>query len=130
MSADKTVPESIDDYILGFPPEVQAVLRNLREAVRQSAPFATEMIRWEMPTFDLHGHLVYFAAHKKHIGFYPMPSAIEAFQDELAAYKHAKGTVQFPLDKPLPYPLIRRMVKFRVAENMKKAAEKSKKKKK
>lgn len=124
----KTVPATIDEYILQFPPEVQTKLNCMRQIIKESAPDATEKISWQMPTFVLHGNLVHFAAHKNHIGFYPAPSAIEAFKQELAEYKGAKGSVQFPIDKPLPYELISRMVKFRVAENIKVAETKLNKK--
>ena len=113
---------SIDDYIAGFPPEVQTVLREMRAVIGTAAPNATETISYAMPTFDLNGHhLVHFAGFKKHVGFYPVPSGIEAFKDELAPYKSGKGSAQFPLGQPLPTDLIRRIVEFRVAENMRKA---------
>ncbi len=113
---------SIDDYIAGFPPEVQTVLREMRAVISAAAPDATETISYAMPTFDLNGHhLVHFAGFKKHVGFYPVPSGIEAFKDELAPYKSGKGSAQFPLGQPLPTDLIRRIVEFRVAENMRRA---------
>lgn len=120
---------SIDEYIAQFPIEIQEILETLRRIVKESAPDAIEKISYQMPTFALHGNLVHFAAHKKHIGFYPTPSAINAFKQELSEYKGSKGTVQFPIGKPLPYELISEIVKFRVAENIKKAEAKSKKKK-
>ena len=113
----KAVPETIDEYILQYPPDIQEILSKLRQVIKQAAPEATEKMSWQMPTFALHGNLVHFAVHKKHIGFYPAPSAIEAFKQELAEYKSAKGSVQFPLNKPMPYELISRIVNFRVAEN-------------
>ncbi|MDF2659360.1 MAG: hypothetical protein K0Q94_2151 [Paenibacillus sp.] len=122
MERDKATFATIDDYISQFPPEVQDILRTLRNVIKEAAPEAKEKISYQMPTFVLHGNLVHFAAYKNHIGFYPAPSGIEAFQQELAAYKGAKGSVQFPIDKPLPYDLIRRIVQYRVAENVKKAA--------
>ncbi|MFL6562163.1 MAG: iron chaperone [Bacillus sp. (in: firmicutes)] len=126
MEENKSKFISIDDYILQFPPEVQEILKTLRKVIRESAPDATEKISYQMPTFALHGNLVYFAAYKKHIGFYPTSSGIAAFQQELSEYKGAKGSVQFPLDMPIPYELISKIVKFRVAENIKKATGKIK----
>jgi len=107
---------TIDTYIAQFPGEVQALLQQLRKAIRAAAPGAEEAIRYGMPTFRLNGNLVHFAAYAKHIGFYPTPSAISAFQNELAPYASSKGAVQFPLDRPLPLALVRRMVRFRVRE--------------
>ncbi len=108
--------DPIDAYMDGFPAETQALLRRMRELIRSEAPEATEKISYAMPTFFLRGNLVHFAAYAGHIGFYPAPSGIEAFTPELESYKHAKGSVQFPLDKPLPEDLIRRIVRFRVDE--------------
>ncbi|HAN10487.1 MAG TPA: hypothetical protein DCP90_07725 [Clostridiales bacterium] len=119
MKENKIVFESIDEYILQFPAEVQEILQTLRKVIKESAPDAEEKISWQMPTFALNGNLVHFAAFKNHIGFYPAPSGIEAFKHELSEYKSAKGSVQFSIEKPLPYELIRNIVKFRVAENMK-----------
>lgn len=115
---------SIDEYIDGFPEDVQKVLQELRTVIKESAPGATEKISYQMPTFFLKGNLVHFAAYKSHIGFYPSPSGITAFQEEISKYKNAKGSVQFPLDKPLPVDLIKRIVKFRVEETLKKTAKK------
>jgi len=129
MEENKNNFNAIDEYILQFPPEVQEILKTLRNVIKESAPEATEKISYQMPTFVLHGNLVHFAAYKKHIGFYPAPSGIEAFKNELSEYKGAKGSVQFPIEKPLPYELISKIVKFRVAENLKKAEDKLKKKK-
>ena len=129
MEENKTIPESIDEYILNFPPEVQEILKSLRKVIKEAAPVAEEKISWQMPTFALHGNLVHFAAFKNHIGFYPAPTGIEAFKEELSQYKGAKGSVQFPIEKPLPYELISKIVKFRVAENIKQAEGKAKKKK-
>ena len=113
---------SIDAYIAGFPPETQKVLAELRALIQATAPTATETISYSMPTFDLNGrHLVHFAGYERHIGFYPIPTGIEAFKEELKPYKQGKGSVQFPLGRPLPTDLIRRIVEFRVAENMVKA---------
>ncbi|MBI4734231.1 MAG: DUF1801 domain-containing protein [Rubrobacteridae bacterium] len=108
----------IDDYIARFPVETQKILKELRRIIKEAAPEAEEKISYQMPTFALKGNLVHFAAYKNHIGFYPTPSGILAFESELTQYKRAKGSVQFPIDKPLPYELISRIVKFRVNENI------------
>lgn len=121
--------QSIDDYIASFPDDVQTKLREMRALIRAAAPEATEKISYQMPTFDLHGNLVHFAAHRSHIGLYPAPTGIEAFKEAFAPYKTSKGAVQFPLDQPLPADLITRVVKFRVGENQQKAAEKARKRK-
>ena len=115
--------DSIDDYIINCHPDVQERLQQLRMVIKEAAPEATEKISWKMPTFVLNGNLVFFAAFKKHIGFYPLPSGIEAFKDELLEYKSSKGSVQFPLNKPLPFDLISRMVKARVDDNTRQAEE-------
>jgi len=122
MEGKKADYESIDDYIKQFTPEVQEKLEALRKVIKESATDATEKISYQMPAFYLHGNLVYFAAFKHHIGFYPTSSGIEAFKDELSVYKGSKGSVQFTIDNPLPYDLIRRIVKYRVEENIKRAA--------
>lgn len=108
---------TLEEYILQFPIEIQTILRELRAFIEELVPEATQKISYQMPTFYLYGNLVHFAAHKNHIGFYPAPSAIEAFQDEISRYKWAKGSVQFPLNEPMPYELIKKMVLFRVKEN-------------
>lgn len=115
---------SIDEYIAAFPAEIQARLQALRAAIRAAAPEAEERISYQMPTFYLHGNLVHFAAFKHHIGLYPMPGAITAFQQELSGFVSSKGAVQFPLDRPLPLELVSQIVRFRVAENLRKAEEK------
>jgi uncharacterized protein YdhG (YjbR/CyaY superfamily) len=115
---------TINDYIASFPKDVQKILESIRETVQKAAPEATEKISYGMPTFVLNGNLVHFAAFKNHIGFYPVPSGIEKFKKELSKYKGAKGSVQFPLDEPMPLELIRKIVKFRVKENLAKAKEK------
>ena len=116
--ASRSGANSIDEYIAGFPPETQKVLRELHALIRATAPGATETISYAMPTFDLNGHhLVHFAGYARHIGFYPGPSGVEAFKEELKPYKGGKGSVQFPLDRPMPTDLIRRIVEFRVEEN-------------
>lgn len=127
MQTDEAEPTTIDEYIAGFPPDVQEILEKIRAIIRAEAPGAEETIKYRIPTFMLKGNLVHFAAYKKHIGFYPVPTGIEAFKDELAAYeKSGKGSVQFPLDQPMPYDLIARIVQFRVKENLEKAAAKGK----
>ena len=116
-----TLINSIDEYIGTFPQEIQILLEQVRVTIKQAAPEAEEAIKYAMPTFVLNGNLVHFAAFKNHIGFYPVPSGIEAFKKELSVYKGAKGSVQFPLDKPMPLKLISEIVKFRVNENLVKA---------
>jgi uncharacterized protein YdhG (YjbR/CyaY superfamily) len=116
----KTKEESIDKYIAEFPAETKKILTKIRKIVRELAPKAEETIKYGIPTFVLHENLVHFAAYAKHIGFYPTPSVIEHFAKELGGYKKAKGSVQFPLDTPMPYELIARMVKFRVKQVSKK----------
>ena len=116
--------KSVEAYFSVFPPTTQAILQELRTAVKQAAPEAKEMISYNMPSFQYYGMLVYYAAYDKHIGFYPTPSGIEAFKEELSAYKSAKGSVQFPIDEPLPLGLISRIVQFRVKENLAKAKRK------
>lgn len=122
----KITYESIDDYISKFPPEIQEILSTIRKVIKETAPDAIEKISYQMPTFTLHGNLVHFAAFKNHIGFYPTPNGIDAFKEELSVYKGAKGSIQFPLHQPMPYELISKIVKFRVAENIKKAEDKRK----
>ena len=129
MDGNKTGFQSIDEYIATFPEPIQALLQDLRATIKAAAPDAQEIISYQMPAFAQKGNLVYFSAGKNHIGFYPTPSAIKAFADELSVYKGAKGSVQFQFDEPLPLELIGRMVQFRVAENLKKAEAKVKKKK-
>lgn len=114
---ERPTAADIDDYIAAFPPEVQERLADIRALIHESAPDATEAISYAIPTFDLNGkHLVHFAGFAKHIGFYPIPTGMEEFRDEFAAYKTGKGSVQFPYDQPLPTDLIRRVVEFRVGE--------------
>lgn len=109
---------TIDEYHASFPPAVREILQHLRETIRQAAPEATETISYNIPTFKLKKNLVHYAAFQHHIGFYPSPSALAAFKKELEKYKNSKGAVQFPIDKPLPIPLIKKMVAFRVEEEM------------
>lgn len=110
-------PKNVDEYIAGFSEDVQLILEKIRGIIRDAAPDAEEVIKYQIPTFVLGGNLVHFAAFKKHIGFYPTPSAIEQFKNSLAGYANAKGSVQFPLDAPIPYKLIEEIVKFRVKED-------------
>ena len=117
MLPKQEAPQTIDAYIAGFPEDVQAILQQVRRTIHEAAPEATEAISYQMPTFKLHGNLVHFGAFKNHIGFYPVPSGMAAFEEELAAYKQGKGSVQFPLNKPMPLDLIRRIVEFRVQES-------------
>jgi len=119
------VPTTVDAYIAQFPPEVQRLLAEIRAVIRAAAPEAEEKISYRMPGYAQCGALVWFAAFKRHIGFYPTASGIAAFKDELSAYKTARGSVQFPLDQPIPYDLIRKIVRFKVAENTGKAGERA-----
>lgn len=114
---NRSTATTIDEYIAEFPPGIRKMLQELRALIRATAPEATEKISYAIPTFFLKKNLVHFAAFEKHIGFYPGPTGIEAFKEELKPYKSAKGSVQFPLGEPLPMDLIRRIVEFRVAEN-------------
>lgn len=109
---------AIDQYIVTFPAEVQEKLQELRKTISEEAPDAEEAMKYAMPTFVLNGNLVHFAGYKHHIGFYPAPSGLKAFPEEIARYKNSKGAVQFPLDQPLPLDLVRRIVQFRVKENL------------
>jgi uncharacterized protein YdhG (YjbR/CyaY superfamily) len=127
MATSRTAPKDIDEYIAGFPDDVRQTLEKIRRTIRKAAPNAQETISYQIPTFTLHGNLVHFAAFKNHIGFYPGPSGIEKFKDELSVYDGAKGSVQFPLNKSIPFSLISRIVEFRVKENFKKAEAKRKK---
>jgi len=117
MDGNKKQFKTIDEYIKASPTDVQGILQSLRLTIRKAAPEAVETISYQMPTFKLNGKgLVYFAAFKNHIGFYPIPSGIEAFKKELSPYKQGKGSVQFPIDKPIPSALVRRIVRFRAKE--------------
>lgn len=112
--------QTIDEYITEFPEDIQEILEKMRKVIHDAAPEAEEAISYGMPTFKLHGNLVHFAAYKNHIGFYPTPSGIEAFKEEISEYKSSKGAVQFPLNEPIPYDLVKKMVIFRVKENLQK----------
>ncbi|MDN7246079.1 iron chaperone [Planococcus shenhongbingii] len=120
MKSENEAVKTIDEYIAQFPTDIQETLENLRKLIKEEAPQADEKISYQMPTFYLHGNLVHFAAFKNHIGFYPTPTGITAFENELSKYKSAKGSVQFPLHEPLPLDLIRQIVRYRVKENLKK----------
>lgn len=128
MHDEPTGYVSIDAYIATFPEEIQKGLSEIRAVIKAAAPLAEEKISYQMPTFFLHGNLVHFAAHKNHIGFYPAPSGIEEFKEELAPYFGGKGSIRFPLDKPIPYDLIARIVAYRVSENLEKAKSRRKRK--
>jgi uncharacterized protein YdhG (YjbR/CyaY superfamily) len=128
MRTEQIAPKSIDEYIAGFPHDVQKLLEEMRTTIRRAAPDAEEKISYQIPTFALKGNLVHFAAFKKHIGFYPSSSGIEKFKDELSAYAGSKGTVRFPFGEPIPFDLIGRIVEFRVGENLDRAEAKQKKK--
>jgi uncharacterized protein YdhG (YjbR/CyaY superfamily) len=117
----KEIFTSVDEYIAMFPLQVQTILRKMHQIIHEEAPNAIEKISYQMPTFYLHGNLVHFAAYKNHIGFYPTPSGVSMFEKELAPYKTAKGSINFPLKEPLPYELIRSIVRLRVKENLEKA---------
>ncbi len=114
-------PSSIDEYIAAFPKNIQDILHQIRTTIRQAAPEAKETISYAIPTFVLKGNLVHFAAFKNHIGFYSLPSGTEAFKHELSAYRVGKGSIQFPLNQPMPLDLIAKIVDFRVKENLNKA---------
>lgn len=123
---DKKVYNNIDEYITEFPVEIQEILQKIRAVIHKAAPDAKEKISYQMPTFALSGNLVHFAAYKHHIGFYPASSGVSQFESELKGYNTSKGTIQFPLDKEIPYDLITKIVKFRVKENQEKSARKIK----
>src|SRR5215207_4704305 len=127
MMANKTTSKDIDKYIAGFPKDIQEILEKLRATIRKEAPDAQEIINYGIPTFTLNGNLVHFAAFKKHIGFYPTPTGIEKFKKELSVYEGSKGSVKFPLDKPIPFDLISKIVKFRVKDNLERAEANGKK---
>ncbi len=120
VDAPKKGFKTIDEYIATFPKNVQNILAEMRQAIRESAPQAEEVISYQMPAFKLNGILVYFAAFKNHIGFFPTTSAMETFKEELSGYAVSKGTIRFPLDKPIPLDLVKKIVKFRVKENLEK----------
>jgi uncharacterized protein YdhG (YjbR/CyaY superfamily) len=129
MRVEKAIPKNIEEHISGFSPEIQKMLKELRATIRNAAPQAEEKISNQMPSYVQKGILVYFAAFKNHIGFYPTSTGIEKFKKELSIYKGGKGSVQFSINNPLPLSLITRIVKFRVKENMERAIQKQKRKK-
>ncbi len=119
MEGNKKHFKTIDEYIKTFPEDIQAILQKMRQTIRRAAPQAEEAISYQMPTFKLNGrNLVHFAGYKNHVGFYPVPLGIGAFEKELSPYKQGKGSVQFPLDRPVPYDLVRKIVIFRMKENL------------
>jgi len=124
MTTTRTKFNDIDSYIASFPKETQNLLKQVRETIRKAAPLAEETINYGISTFTLKGSLVHFAAFKNHIGFYPTPSGIETFKKDLSVYDGAKGSVKFPVNKPIPFELISRIVKFRAMENQEKHANK------
>lgn len=126
-TSEKSAPE-VKAYMAEFPPDVQKILRKIRATIRKAAPGAQETIKYGIPTFVLNGNLVHYAAYKKHIGFYPAPLGIQSFKAEVARSESGKGTLRFPLDEPIPFELIARIVKFRVTENKEKAAARARKK--
>jgi len=128
MENNKASFGSIDEYIATFPEETQKILQEIRATIKAAAPEAVEKISYQMPTFFLNGNLIHFAAFKNHIGLYPTPSGTEAFKAELSVYESGKGSIRFPIDQPMPLKLISEIVRFRVAENQKKAEEKARKK--
>ena len=128
MKTDQTTPKTINEYIAGFPTDVRVILEKLRATIRKAAPGAEEAIKYRLPTFVMSGNLVHFGAFKKHIGFYATPTGNKQFRKELSAYQGAKGSVQFPLDKPIPYGLVSKMVKFRVKENLERSVANDRKK--
>jgi len=122
MKTNVSAPRDVDEYIAGFPNEVRTILEKVRTTIRKAAPGAQEKISYRIPTFTLDGkYLIYFAAFQKHVGLYPAPRGAEEFQEQLAAYGGGKGTVQFPFDKPIPFGLITRIIKFRIKENLARA---------
>ena len=128
MKTDQTAPKTIDEYVAGFPHDVQEILEKIRMTIRKAAPDAEETIKYLIPTFTLKGNLVSFAAYKKHIGLYPAPTGTQKFNKALSVYRVAKASVRFPLDKPIPFDLISQIVKLRVKENLGRAEAKGKKK--
>src|SRR5229473_6877171 len=128
IMTDRSAPKNIDEYIAAFSPEVQAILEKIRLTIRQAAPEAEEKISYKMPAFTLDGDLIYFAAFKKHIGIFPPVQGDDNLNKEISRYRGEKGNLKFPLDEPIPYALIRRLVKFRVKEHLKRVASKRDKK--
>jgi uncharacterized protein YdhG (YjbR/CyaY superfamily) len=127
MTPTRAAPRDIDEYIAGFPKDVQRILQRVRKTIRSAAPEAEEKISYQIPTFSLKGNLLSFAGYKKHIGLYPAPKGSARFNQELSVYRAQKSTVRFPLDQPIPYDLITQIVRLRVKDNLKRAAAKGKK---
>ena len=121
MNNGQAIPKSVDEYVAACPKSVQPVLQRIRSTIKRAAPGAEETISYQMPAYKLDGYLAYFAAFNTHVGFYPIPSGIERFKKELSRYKQGRGSVQFPLDRPIPYALISKIVKFRAKENLAKS---------
>jgi uncharacterized protein YdhG (YjbR/CyaY superfamily) len=128
MTTEQKAPENIDDYIAGFPPDVQAILERVRHIIRDAVPDAQETIKYKIPTFTLKGNLLSFAAYSKHIGVYPLPAGTEKFRQDIAPYRAAKSTARFALNKPIPYDLVGQLAKFRAQEHLDSIAAKAKKK--
>ncbi len=120
MDRSKKGFKTVDEYVATFPKNIQSILLEMRQIIKESAPQAEEVISYQMPAFKLNGILVYFAAFKNHIGFFPTTSAMEAFKEEISEYETSKGTIRFPLDRPIPFELVRKIVKFRVKQNLNK----------
>ena len=129
MKIGQAVTYDVNDYIAGFPPDVQEILEKIRLTIRKAAPDAEETIKYQIPTYTLKGNLVSFAAYRNHIGLYPVPAGTKKFQKELTVYKAAKSTLRLPLDQPIPFDLIRQLVKFRIKENLDRAAARAMKEK-
>jgi uncharacterized protein YdhG (YjbR/CyaY superfamily) len=129
MKTKSLSPSTIDEYISGFPGDVQVILEKIRETIKKAAPKAEETISYGIPTFTLRDtYLIYFAAYKKHIAIYPVPAGSEEFKKEVSSYRAGKGTLRFPLDQPLPYPLIRKIVKYCLQDNLIRVETRKKKK--
>ncbi len=128
MKSGQTAPTTIDEYIAACPADVQPIMQKVRATIHQAAPEAQETISYKMPAFTLNGNLVYFGAFKNHLGFFPIPTGIEKFKKELSVYPQGRGSVQFPFDRPIPYGLIAKIVKFRARENLARAKAKRKQK--
>jgi uncharacterized protein YdhG (YjbR/CyaY superfamily) len=126
MKATSVKFKTVDEYLSALPANTKGILKEVRKTIKQAAPQAEELISYNIPAFTLHGRLVYYAAFKNHIGFYPVSSAIKAFQKELSDYKTSKGAIQFPIERPIPFGVITKIVKFRVKENLEKAKAKKK----
>ena len=120
--------KTVNEYFSALPPKTRNILKELRKSIKEAAPQAEELISYNMPAFKLHGMLVYYAAHDRHIGFYPTSSPMKVFKDQLKDYKTSKGAIQFPIEEPIPTTLVKNIVKFRVSENLEKEAKKKKKK--